>query len=79
MQAKPNVKRPGLSEEDLDKNQEQANAFARDFKALVRKYVPAYPSTESGLDQKEQMRQSMLLYQMQDMTSVFSPFVWSDD
>ena len=53
-----------LSEEEWDRVYEKADAFLADFKALVRKYATK--------DDQE------LLYIMQDRTSVFSPYVWSD-
>ena len=48
---------------------EKAEAFLEEFKALVRKYVPDYPEDDETLE---------LLYAIQDRTSCFSPYIWSD-
>lgn len=44
--------------------------FNVEFKQLVRKYMPEYPETPERLD---------VLYAMQDRTSCFAPFIWSDE
>ena len=51
-----------------DQDFEKAEEFLKKFKDLVRSFVPVY--TEESVD---------LLYLMQERTSVFNPYVWSDD
>lgn len=57
---------------DWDKAHDEVNKFHEEFKALVRKYVPKYP--ESAQDYEVE-----LLAMMQDKTSVYGPYIWSDD
>jgi hypothetical protein len=49
---------------------ETIGKFHDEFKELVRKYVPTYPNAEQS---------TAFLYMIQDKTSCFSPFVWSDE
>jgi hypothetical protein len=53
----------------IDKQLDKAEAFQAEFKVLVRKYVPA-TTKEEDID---------LLMLLQERTSVFNPYVWSDD
>lgn len=53
---------------DLERQIETINAFHQDFKALVRKYMPQYPTND---------RDAGLLVEMQDRTSCYSPWIWS--
>lgn len=51
-----------------DERHEKAQQFIKEFRDLVRKHAGA--SFEAAdVD---------LLYMMQDMTSVFQPYIWSD-
>jgi hypothetical protein len=52
-----------------DEDHQVVQRFSEEFKALVRKYMPLYPSTQ---------RQSVFLANMQDKTSLYSPWIWSD-
>jgi len=53
-----------------DAEWQKTQQFAAEFKALVRKYMPKSPVTANEGD--------MLAF-MQDKTSCYSPYVWSDD
>jgi hypothetical protein len=53
---------------DLEVRFELAERFSKDFRDLVRKYVPDR-NAEGATD---------LLFMIGDRTSVFSPHVWSD-
>lgn len=55
-----------MTEEEFQKLED----FNREFKALVRKYMPEYPRTAD---------QARFLGAMQDRTSVFSPFIWDGE
>ena len=61
-----------MNEDEMDKILDAAEAFLVEFKALVRKYVPEYPIS----DKEGQME---LLHLMQDRTSCFAPYIWSDE
>lgn len=56
------------SEEESIARHEKAEAFGREFKALVRKFCPE-PFAEVD---------DHLLVMMQDRTSCYSPYIWSD-
>lgn len=47
----------------------KAEEFQNEFAALVRKYLPEYPRTPAEED---------LLAMMQERTSCYSPYVWTD-
>lgn len=51
----------------LDEKLDKADEFLAEFKLLVRKYVPDYDSAESDF-----------VMMLQDRTSVYSPYIWSD-
>lgn len=53
-----------------DQEWERLQMFKREFKALVRKYSPQYPTTDE---------QAEFLAFMQDGTSCYSPWIWSDE
>lgn len=55
----------------FDEKLDKAEAFQREFKALVRRYIPEYPCQDA--DNLE------VLYLMQDKTSCFTPYIWSDE
>jgi len=57
------------TEEDYERRHQKAEEFSVEFKALVRKYFPEYPVNSFEMD---------LLYNIQDRTSCFSPYIWSD-
>ena len=59
-----------MSEEEKDEKywddvHNKVQEFHKEFKDLVRKYVPKYVHTD-------------LLDMMQEKTSVYSPYIWSD-
>ena len=54
------------TEEYYDEIHNKAEEFLKEFKTLVRKYVPKYDNSAELLDL------------MQERTSVFSPYIWSD-
>jgi hypothetical protein len=58
-----------VTSEELDELFDKRDAFADEFKALVRKYMPQYP--QNG-------RESQLLAMLQEQTSCYSPWIWSD-
>lgn len=53
------------SEEEEERIHEHVQQFAKEFAQLVRKFAPTYDPN--------------LVAMMQDMTSCFSPYVWSDE
>ena len=53
-----------------ERNYEKANEFHERFKKLVRDYFKEYPETEEDRE---------LLAMIQDKTSCFSPYIWSDE
>lgn len=57
---------------DYDKEHQRLNEFHAEFKALVRKYVPTYPTEPEDYSVE-------FLADMQDRTSVYSPYIWSDE
>lgn len=59
-----------LTEEDYDEIYEKVNAFHIEFKALVRKHLPKFPTDEKG---------SELHTMIQERTSTFAPYIWSDE
>lgn len=69
-----------LTEKDWDEIHDKANAFSREFKALVRKYVPEPTMKVEGFKiVSVDHFNSTLLAMMQDRTSVYCPYVWSDE
>lgn len=48
---------------------EQVQEFSRRFAMLVREFMPEYPHDDQGC---------LMLMQMQEHTSCYSPYVWSD-
>jgi hypothetical protein len=58
-----------VTSEELDELFDKRDAFADEFKALVRKYMPQSP--QNG-------RESQLLAMLQEQTSCYSPWIWSD-
>jgi hypothetical protein len=60
-----------VTESEYEDNCEKSQEFLKEFKALIRKYVPDYPETTE--------KELQLLYMIGDCTSVFNPYVWSDD
>lgn len=52
-----------------EENHNKAEKFITDFKKLVRSYVPEYPETDKDAE---------LLDMIQDRTSCFNPYIWSD-
>jgi hypothetical protein len=59
-----------MSEEEADDLHEKAQAFHAEFKVLVRKYVPTFPQDNTSAE---------FLSMIQDRTSCFAPYIWSDD
>lgn len=57
-----------MTPEQLDEAYEKQDAFLKEFKALVRKYVPVY---DDDFAQE-------LLPMLQDCTSCYQPYVWDD-
>lgn len=55
----------------LDEKLDLVEAFTRDFALLVRSYMARVEGTEA--DKTE------VLYMLQDNTSCFQPYVWSDE
>lgn len=52
----------------FDEKMDMRDAFAAEFKALVRKHIDTVPEAD-----KDEMK-----YILQDETSVFSPYIWDD-
>jgi hypothetical protein len=52
-------------------------AWDADFRSLVRWYMPEYPPHLPEGEDGEFLLE--LLYMLQDRTSMFSPYIWSDD
>ena len=52
-------------EDEEERVHEHVQQFAKEFAQLVRKFAPTYDPN--------------LVAMMQDMTSCFSPYVWSDE
>lgn len=61
-----------LTEEEDEQNHEKAQQFAEDFAKLVRKYIPTPIRDCTPVEEN-------LLARMQDMTSCYSPYVWSEE
>jgi len=61
-----------LDWDKFDELYNKSEQFIKDFKSLVRKYVPKYPTKQydPGFE---------LLSMMQDRVSVYNPYVWSND
>ena len=53
---------------DYDETHEHVQAFAEEFAKLVRKFSPTFADGNHN----------NLLVRMQDQTSCFSPYVWSE-
>lgn len=56
------------TEKDFDERHRHVQNFTMEFKALVRKYMKEYPENDFDAE---------TLMQMQDVTSCYSPFIWS--
>lgn len=65
---KSSPKSKAKSEQDYDKRHEHVQAFSKEFKQLVRKYMKKYPTNEFDAE---------TLAMMQDKTSCYNPFIWS--
>ncbi len=60
-----------MDEDDsFEKDYQHIQQFAEEFKTLVRKYMPEYPDNDHD---------AVLLMQMQEQTSCYSPWVWSSE
>lgn len=60
-----------MDEEDWEKEHKRLEAFTADFAKLVRKYMPVWPDPRSP--------EMEFLYRMQERTSCFNPYVWSEE
>lgn len=55
---------------EIDERFLKAEAFEEEFKQLVRRYVLSFPDNDFDM---------VMLHMLQERTSCFSPYVWSDD
>lgn len=64
-----------LTDEDYEDIHTRTQEFVREFAMLVRKFVPTLPEGNS----REAQIADDLLRSMQDCTSCYQPYVWSDE